>query len=840
MLSTAFATERMSIQINLPRVVHHLKDIQFMRKVYTLLLIISCQLLSFGEVKFNYSSNEFLVGETGQLTIESNDGKISLDSLPTVTGVKWGHVSSQQSISSINGRTTMSITKSIPFYVLKPGPIVIPPIKAVVKGKEYRSQKLAFTAIKPKEGANKIFTKIYYNGMSTPPSQLFPGETLQFRILVCVAEKINAGAVMPELTINNEADFKFKDYSKYDRRWSNVGYIQNVKSEIIDGTRFQTFTFLSEVTPLKTTTLSGNISILWRIKKLNGRRSRDFWGNIKTQSIQHPLSIDIPEIPVKSLPKYEGDGHVLGLIGRYLLEAKIDQQEVKAGEAVTLSLDIKTNMNFENVDSPKINIDGFRFYNPAEIITDAKKLPHGVKARLNWVFLPLSEKSKLPPITFVTFDSKLKKYNEYTANLPLKILPPETNILAGAVIQGAQSDSLGNTKESLAAVDIIFLKRNSNDTLQIPLIKNCSWVLFLIIIPPIILLIIYLLQKHRGNLDTSQDYRRKYLASKGKAKILKAINSSDDLTTVVISDIVPWLNDISGLPKGTSVDELANHINPELAEIIKNAQMSEFMPSLKSSINKKSLLSLLKKVSCITLFFIMTVAQADTVKATKAYENGNYQQAYSLFLETFKNLQDVDQASAEICYNLGNCEYSLGHYASARAWYERAKLLSPRDSDIEQNLNFTLKKLEAPELAYSPTPLDVVVELQGNLRPDEWFKLAAVLWTIVVITFGYNRLKRTGFPVGTLVTSILLIISVYSGIYLKNSNYVTHRYAIITENNCIAYRIPLANNSQVLDKFLADPGRKMEILEEREVFCRVKLDDADGWVEKKYLTFIWD
>ena len=73
--------------------------------------------------------------------------------------------------------------------------------------------------------------------------------------------------------------------------------------------------------------------------------------------------------------------------------------------------------------------------------------------------------------------------------------------------------------------------------------------------------------------------------------------------------------------------------------------------------------------------------------ADTEYQKGNYQQAIRDYEELLKN-----GASAEIYYNLGNAYYRTDNITKAVLNYERARLLSPGDEDINFNLQFARSK----------------------------------------------------------------------------------------------------------------------------------------------------
>jgi len=80
-------------------------------------------------------------------------------------------------------------------------------------------------------------------------------------------------------------------------------------------------------------------------------------------------------------------------------------------------------------------------------------------------------------------------------------------------------------------------------------------------------------------------------------------------------------------------------------------------------------------------------------EANKMYEQSNYDSAISLYESII--MQNVINSS--LFYNLGDAYYHKNEIGKARLWYERAKKISPRDGDIENNLKFVRSFVQEPE-----------------------------------------------------------------------------------------------------------------------------------------------
>jgi len=76
-------------------------------------------------------------------------------------------------------------------------------------------------------------------------------------------------------------------------------------------------------------------------------------------------------------------------------------------------------------------------------------------------------------------------------------------------------------------------------------------------------------------------------------------------------------------------------------------------------------------------------AQEDFFEANRAYKNDQFQEAVDGYLKLIAN----GNKNGHIYYNLGNAFYRLGDLGKAILFFERARLLLPRDDDLIFNLS---------------------------------------------------------------------------------------------------------------------------------------------------------
>jgi len=144
-----------------------------------------------------------------------------------------------------------------------------------------------------------------------------------------------------------------------------------------------------------------------------------------------PKLLATQTIPIRVLPLTE-EGRprdFSGAVGKYRLEAAVDQRRVEVGEPVTYTLKLTGEGNLNTVELPKLpEIDHFKSYDSSESLnmrTD-RLVVEGEKIKQT-VLIPKKEGDyRIPPLEFSYFDTGSHRYRRIkTQEIVLKILPGE-------------------------------------------------------------------------------------------------------------------------------------------------------------------------------------------------------------------------------------------------------------------------------------------------------------------------------------------------------------------------------------------------------------------------------
>lgn len=242
----------------------------------------------------------------------------------------------------------------------------------------------------------------------------------------------------------------------------------------------------------------------------------------------------------------------------------------------------------------------------------------------------------------------------------------------------------------------------------------------------------------------------------------------------------------------------------------------------------------------VYLFLLITQAfwaQSAFEKGNTLYQKGNYQEAIS----SYESIVKSGQESAEVYFNLGNCYYKLNKVAPAVYNFEKALLLSPCDSEIQNNLAFA-KKMAIDEITETPKVgfSKIIDDFTSTFHYDTWAWITilfAVMFLIGFVAYYFSNstsLKRVFFS-GMILFLLFVLISVFSGFYEKN-RVNNDRPAIV-----FADVIPVKSepNTSSQDAFTLHAGTKVTVLEDLGSYRKIQLSDLkEGWIEKNAIKEI--
>ena len=243
--------------------------------------------------------------------------------------------------------------------------------------------------------------------------------------------------------------------------------------------------------------------------------------SIRQESIEAEATSPIINITVKPLPSEGKPADFSGMVGNYSFNADFDRTNLKVGEAMTLSIDIKGDGLPGSITDPKLPDFGeFRSVPPENNISKKVVGNKVITTKSIKVFLYPKKKGQfsIPEIKYSWFNPAKKKYETAVAG-PWNIEVEKGDAEAEAIFQTPVAQGPAPVQkqeiESLGS-DIRFIHKVSTDDSTAPYKNIYYWVLFAAAIP-FYLIVTFSVRKHRKRNNDAA------LVRKGKAnKMLKA------------------------------------------------------------------------------------------------------------------------------------------------------------------------------------------------------------------------------------------------------------------------------------------------------------------------------
>jgi tetratricopeptide (TPR) repeat protein len=218
--------------------------------------------------------------------------------------------------------------------------------------------------------------------------------------------------------------------------------------------------------------------------------------------------------------------------------------------------------------------------------------------------------------------------------------------------------------------------------------------------------------------------------------------------------------------------------------------------------------------------------------ANSYYSKGNYDKAIQLY----ERILTENVEAPELYFNLGNAYYKTDRIGLAILNYEKAKKMSAKDEDIENNLMLANLKTEDK---INPLPKLFITDwLNGvtNLMSEKSWSLTSItLLCISLLLFACYfssvaiALKKIYF-----YSALFLLIITIATFFLAE-----HKYSELKKDNYAVIIAPTSTiNSSPAEKstklFILHEGAKVEITNEDSTWLEIKLANGNvGWVQKR-------
>ena len=582
--------------------------------------------------------------------------------------------------------------------------------------------------------------------------------------------------------------------------------------------------------------------------------------------------IKAPGITLQVDPLPQRPANFSGGVGKFNISASLDKKEVKAGEPITLRVVVGGIGNLKLLKQPVVNFPkDFDKYD-AKVTDKTRLTANGVEGNMVYDFLavPRNQGSyTIPSVELTYYDTGKNAYKT------IKTQPFKVEVEKGDGTSAASEDFASQDK------DIHTIKLGKAEQHKADEMFFGSFGYWISLLMPLIAFVVLLIVFRRRAIENADIVKkRSNRAGKIATKRLRLANKlmlqgkQGEFYDEVMRALWGYMSYKLNMPaeklnRDNIRETLGRHFVDDatiekFTTALDECEFERYAPGdaagnmnrtfesamtaimdIENAINEArknqkkhpagySFVWLLLAMIC----FGGTSAKAVTKNnADTEYQKGNYQQAIRDYEEILKNGE-----SAEIYFNLGNAYYRTDNITKAVLNYERARLLSPGDDDINFNLQFarskTIDKITPQSEMFFVTWYKSLVNFTSV---DNWAKtgiLCIVMALLLVLLYLFGpqlMLRKIGFFGGLAFFVIFLLSNLFA--FQQKQALDNRTGAIIMAPSVNIKKTPAKNST---DQFVLHEGTRVDIIDKGMTDWRcIRVGDGrEGWIETKAIEEI--
>jgi tetratricopeptide (TPR) repeat protein len=254
------------------------------------------------------------------------------------------------------------------------------------------------------------------------------------------------------------------------------------------------------------------------------------------------------------------------------------------------------------------------------------------------------------------------------------------------------------------------------------------------------------------------------------------------------------------------------------------------------------------RLQAAMVFGLVTLAATSALAAPGAEEiNSLFNEACDLYeasefegaLRIFESLVSGGVRHPAVYYNLANCYYQQGEIGKAVTNYRRARLLSPRDEDVQANLAFLRSSVGFQDTT-GAFGLDGIARIPGEIAsPKEWRIVFYGAYYLAIMSFlGVLFLGSGARRKALRALAVLTVVAVAGWAIAEHG---LSRFTSADEGVVVMDRSEfMSGPGAAFDELARLPdGVEVEIRARSGIWVEVQLRTGDiGWVREENLETI--
>ena len=796
------------------------------------------------------------------------------------------YTSSQSSYQMINGHTSSSSSVTITYtlYAAKNGSFTIGASHAVVGGKRLSSRPVKIQVSGHAQRTNGAPNMHGQNSYDQPhmrsAGSAISGSDLFIKVSASKKRVHEQEPILLTYKVYTQVDLtqlegKMPDLKGFHTQEVPLPQQKTFHTETVNGRPYKCVTWSQYVMYPQMTGSLQIPSITFKGIVVQQNRNVDpmeAFFNGGSGYVEVKKDIKAPGITLQVDPLPQRPANFSGGVGKFNISASLDKKEVKAGEPITLRVVVGGIGNLKLLKQPVVNFPkDFDKYD-AKVTDKTRLTANGVEGNMVYDFLavPRNQGSyTIPSVELTYYDTGKNAYKT------IKTQPFKVEVEKGDGTSGESEDFASQDK------DIHTIKLGKAEQHKANEMFFGSFGYWISLLMPLIAFVVLLIVFRRRAIENADIVKkRSNRAGKIATKRLRLANKLmlqgkqgkfyDEVMRALWGYMSYKLNmPAEKLNRDNIRETLGRHFVDDatiekFTTALDECEFERYAPGdaagnmnrtfesamtaimdIENAINEArknqkkhpagySFVWLLLAMIC----FGGTSAKAVTKNnADTEYQKGNYQQAIRDYEEILKNGE-----SAEIYFNLGNAYYRTDNITKAVLNYERARLLSPGDDDINFNLQFarskTIDKITPESEMFFVTWYKSLVNFTSV---DNWAKtgiLCIVMALLLVLLYLFGpqlMLRKIGFFGGLAFFVIFLLSNLFA--FQQKQALDNRTGAIIISPSVNIKKTPAKNSA---DQFVLHEGTRVDIIDKGMTDWRcIRVGDGrEGWIETKAIEEI--
>ena len=805
------------------------------------------------------------------------------DGLEVIAGP---YTSSQSSYQMINGHTSSSSSVTITYtlYAAKNGSFTIGASHAVVGGKRLSSRPVKIQvsghAQRTNGAPNMHGQDSYDQPRMRSAGSAISGSDLFIKVSASKKRVHEQEPILLTYKVYTQVDLtqlegKMPDLKGFHTQEVPLPQQKTFHTETVNGRPYKCVTWSQYVMYPQMTGRLEIPSITFKGIVVQQNRNVDpmeAFFNGGSGYVEVKKDIKAPGITLQVDPLPQRPVNFSGGVGKFNISASLDKKEVKAGEPITLRVVVGGIGNLKLLKQPVVNFPkDFDKYD-AKVTDKTRLTANGVEGNMVYDFLavPRNQGSyTIPSVELTYYDTGKNAYKT------IKTQPFKVEVEKGDGTAGESEDFASQDK------DIHTIKLGKVEQHKANEMFFGSFGYWISLLMPLIAFVVLLIVFRRRAIENADIVKkRSNRAGKIATKRLRLANKlmlqgkQGEFYDEVMRALWGYMSYKLNMPaeklnRDNIRETLGRHFVDDatiekFTTALDECEFERYAPGdaagnmnrtfesamtaimdIENAINEArknqkkhpagySFVWLLLAMIC----FGSTSAKAVTKNnADTEYQKGNYQQAIRDYEEILKNGE-----SAEIYFNLGNAYYRTDNITKAVLNYERARLLSPGDDDINFNLQFahskTIDKITPQSEMFFVTWYKSLVNFTSV---DNWAKtgiLCIVMALLLVLLYLFGpqlMLRKIGFFGGLAFFVIFLLSNLFA--FQQKQALDNRTGAIIMAPSVNIKKTPAKNST---DQFVLHEGTRVDIIDKGMTDWRcIRVGDGrEGWIETKAIEEI--